>query len=81
MHGSPCRTIMKIQEVNPLLALEALQRPVSHWDDLIVFLNERKLLVDTERRRSWEVKLEDSSIPPTYKALKAFMKTKNIDIK
>ncbi|KAG8233174.1 hypothetical protein J437_LFUL008937 [Ladona fulva] len=50
--------------VNPLLALEALQRPVSHWDDLIVFLTERKL--DAETRRSWEVKLEDCSDQQGY---------------
>ncbi|KAG8238028.1 hypothetical protein J437_LFUL014996 [Ladona fulva] len=57
-----------------LLSLEALQRLVSHWGDLIVFLTERKL--NAETMRSWGVKSEDSSIPPTYETLKAFMKTK-----
>ncbi|KAG8239083.1 hypothetical protein J437_LFUL018867 [Ladona fulva] len=60
--------------LNPLLALEALQRPVNQWNDVIVFLTERRL--DPETRRSWEIKLEGSKIPPAFQTLKEFLKTK-----
>ncbi|XP_046396977.1 uncharacterized protein LOC124163913 [Ischnura elegans] len=60
--------------VNPLLSLEALRRPVCHWDDLIVFITERRL--DPQTRRDWEIKLENSTAPPTYEMLKNFLKTK-----
>ncbi|XP_046402966.1 uncharacterized protein LOC124168742 [Ischnura elegans] len=60
--------------VNPLLSLEALRRPVCHWDDLIVFITERRL--DPQTRRDWEIKLENSTAPPTNEMLKNFLKTK-----
>jgi hypothetical protein len=60
--------------VNPLLSLEALRRPVCQWDDIIVFITERRL--DPQTRRDWEIKLEDSTAPPTYEMLKNFLKTK-----
>ncbi|XP_046407913.1 uncharacterized protein LOC124172514 isoform X1 [Ischnura elegans] len=60
--------------INLLLALEALQRPVGHWDDLIVIITERRL--DPQTRRAWEIKLEESTTPPDYEMLKNFLKTK-----
>lgn len=57
-----------------LNALEALQRPTEHWDDIIVYLTLSRL--DIQSRKEWETLIGSSEHPnqqPTYEELKKFI--------
>ncbi|XP_018338850.1 PREDICTED: uncharacterized protein LOC108746527 [Trachymyrmex septentrionalis] len=54
-----------------IAALTTLERPVSEWDDLLVFLTVKKL--DKHTRMEWEFKLGDSEDFPSYDDLDSFL--------
>ncbi|XP_018399979.1 PREDICTED: uncharacterized protein LOC108777551, partial [Cyphomyrmex costatus] len=51
-------------------ALQALQRPTSHWDDILIFILSAKL--DTTTLREWQSSLEGTELP-TLKQFIEFM--------
>lgn len=54
--------------------LEALQRPVSTWDDFLVFITVQKL--DSESVRAWEQHLGSSKESPTWNQFNDFLMTR-----
>lgn len=54
-----------------ITALKNLERPVSHWDDLLVFLTVQKL--DARSCKEWEMSLGSKTEYPTYKELDTFL--------
>lgn len=59
-------------------SLQALQRSVQQWDDIITFQAAYKF--DPSTRRDWERYLKDGENPPTVKQLKDFIKSQNFTL-
>ncbi|XP_039315422.1 uncharacterized protein LOC105198944 [Solenopsis invicta] len=59
--------------------LETLQRPVSYWDDFLVFLVVQKL--DSESLKLWEQHLGSRKDPPTWKELYDFLVARLLTLK
>ena len=57
----------------PIESLEAVNRNVKHWDDLLVYIVTERFEVNL--RREWEKSLGDSTEPPTFEQLKKFGQT------
>nr|XP_012152152.1 PREDICTED: uncharacterized protein LOC105664039 [Megachile rotundata] len=55
-------------------ALEALKRPVKHWDDYLVFVIAGKL--DPKTRMAWESHVGASTEPSTFEELRTFLITR-----
>ncbi|XP_076396689.1 uncharacterized protein LOC143265914 [Megachile rotundata] len=55
-------------------ALEALKRPVKHWDDWLVFVIAGKL--DPKTRMAWESHVGASTEPSTFEELRTFLITR-----
>lgn len=51
--------------------LEALQRPVTHWDDFLVFIAVQRL--DSESIKAWEHHIGPSKDPPSWKQFSEFL--------
>jgi len=51
-------------------ALAVLKRPVSHWDDILVYMVVERM--DAEARRQWALSLKGTA-PPTYSELAEFI--------
>lgn len=58
--------------------LENLQRPVSTWDDFLVFLTVQKL--DSESVKAWEQHLGSSKELPTWAQLQEFLVTRLLSL-
>lgn len=65
---------LRDQTNRAIQALKNLQRPVEHWDDLLVLLVAQKL--DKSTRKAWELKLGDSVEYPTYEELNQFLEAR-----
>uniref|UniRef100_A0ABD2WLM0 Peptidase aspartic putative domain-containing protein n=1 Tax=Trichogramma kaykai TaxID=54128 RepID=A0ABD2WLM0_9HYME len=52
--------------------LDALERPVEHWDDVLVYWTLKR--VDPRTGRDWQTSREDTKEPATYAQLDAFLK-------
>nr|XP_034194805.1 uncharacterized protein LOC117611027 [Osmia lignaria] len=55
-------------------ALEAMKRPVQHWDDWLVFITAEKL--DSKTRMGWETAIGSTLDPPTLAQLTTFLTSK-----
>ncbi|XP_076278431.1 uncharacterized protein LOC143208168 [Lasioglossum baleicum] len=55
-------------------ALINLERPVDHWDDVLVFLVTKKL--DDESRKAWELELGNRTNCPTFCELDEFLQSR-----
>ncbi|XP_076299352.1 uncharacterized protein LOC143218193 [Lasioglossum baleicum] len=55
-------------------ALINLERPVDHWDDVLVFLVTKKL--DDESRKAWELELGHRTDCPTFCELDEFLQSR-----
>ncbi|XP_012235058.1 uncharacterized protein [Linepithema humile] len=55
-------------------SLETLQRPVSMWDDFLVFIVSQRF--DSESIKAWELHLGSSKNPPTWTQLCEFLVTR-----
>ncbi|XP_011691714.1 PREDICTED: uncharacterized protein LOC105452372 [Wasmannia auropunctata] len=62
---------LRDQTVAAVQALKNLERPVEHWDDILVFLVSQKL--DSKSREALELKLGDTVDSPTFRDLTQFM--------
>lgn len=60
--------------VDVIETLEALERPVQHWDDMLVYLTVQR--VDEVTRRDWETSLGECKEPATFKELDKFLQTR-----
>ena len=54
--------------------LDALERPIEQWDDLLVYMIVRHL--DSRTLRHWESSLADWTDPIAYKTLETFLDSK-----
>lgn len=54
--------------------LKNLDRPVEHWDDVLVFLIAQKF--DKLSRKAWELKLGDTIYYPAYRKLDRFLESR-----
>lgn len=55
-------------------SLKNLERPVEHWDDMLVYSVSQRL--DLDSRRAWELKLGDAADYPTFEQLSKFLESR-----
>ncbi|XP_029171148.1 uncharacterized protein LOC114940595 [Nylanderia fulva] len=65
---------LRDQTNKAIQALRNLNRPVEHWDDLLVLLVAQKL--DKYSRKAWELKLGDTVEYPRYNELDQFLESR-----